>query len=59
MPLADEVVSGGIPGFLSDAATVFGSIWDAMTANPVIGICIGLGLLGVGARVFKRFRKSV
>ena len=58
MSLADDVVSG-VSGFLSDAASVFGSVWNAMTANPVIGVFIGLGLLGVGARVFKRFKKSV
>lgn len=59
MPLADEVVSGGISDFVSNAASVFGSVWDAMTANPVIGVFVGLGLLAGGARVFKRFRKSV
>ena len=59
MPLANEVVSGGISDFLSNAVSAFGTVWSAMTANPAIGVFIGLGLLGAGARVFKRFRKSV
>ena len=59
MPLPDEVVSGGISDFLSNAASVFASVWDAMTANPVIGVFIGLALLGSGAGLFARFRSSV
>lgn len=59
MPLADDVVSGGISDFVSNAASVFSSVWDAMTANPVIGVFLGLALLGSGAGLFARFRHSV
>lgn len=59
MPLADEVVSGGISDFLSGAVSAFGTVWDAMTANPAIGVLVGLGLLGAGSKVFKCFRKAV
>lgn len=48
-----------ITGFLTNAVSVFGSCWTAMTNNPVIGVFIGLGLLGAGAGVFRRFRRAV
>ena len=34
---------------LSNAVTVFGSCWDAMTSNVPIAILVGLSLLGSGA----------
>lgn len=48
-----------ITGFLTNAVSVFSSVWTAMTNNPVIGVFIGLGLLGAGAGVFRRFRRAV
>lgn len=48
-----------ISTFLTNAVTVFGQCWTVMTNNPVIGVFVGLGLLGAGAGVFRRFRKAV
>jgi len=48
-----------ITGFLTNAVTVFGSCWTAMTNNPVIGVMVGLSLLGTGAGLFARFKQSV
>lgn len=43
---------------LSNAVTVFGSCWDAMTSN-VPAILVGLSLLGSGAGLFAKFRHAV
>lgn len=48
-----------ITGFMTNAVSVFGTVWTAMTNNPVIGVFIGLGLLGSGAGLFARFRHAV
>jgi len=48
-----------ITGFLTNAVSVFGSCWSAMTANPVIGVLVGLSLLGTGAGLFARFKSAV
>jgi len=48
-----------ITGFLTNAVTVFGSCWDAMTSNPVVGVLVGLSLLGTGAGLFARFKSAV
>ena len=44
---------------LSNAVTVFGSCWDAMTSNVPIAILVGLSLLGSGAGLFAKFRHAV
>ena len=44
---------------LTNAVTVFGSCWDAMTSNVPIAILEGLSLLGSGAGLFAKFRHAV
>jgi len=54
-----EGVTDFVTQALSNAVNVFGSCWSAMTANPVIGVLVGLSLLGTGAGLFARFKSSV
>lgn len=48
-----------ITAMLTNAVTVFGKCWDAMTANVPIAILVGLSLIGSAAGLFAKFRRAV
>ena len=38
--------------------TMCQSFWSLMTNNPYLALCLGVGLLGTGFRVFRRARRT-
>ena len=42
---------------ISTLTTVFGEIWTLMTSNPYLCVFLASGLIFVGVRIFKRFKR--
>lgn len=49
-----EAISGGI----SNAISLLGQAWTALTSNEVLVIFVGVTLLGSGITLFRKLRKG-
>lgn len=54
--LAD--VSMTVSGMLTDVGTLLNEVVTVIAGNPVMSAFLGISLLGAGAKLFKRIRKS-
>lgn len=54
--LAD--VSMTVSGMLTDVGTLLNEVVTVIAGNPVMSAFLGIALLGAGAKLFKRIRKS-
>ena len=54
--LAD--VSMTVSGMLTDVGTLLNEVVTVIAGNPVMSAFLGIALVGAGAKLFKRIRKS-
>lgn len=53
--------SGGMSAILSAMETItdlMGKVWDLMTSNPLLTLCVAAGLIPIGVRAFVAIRKA-
>lgn len=43
---------------LSNMTTLVNAAWDVIVANPVLSICVGSCLIGVGFAIFSRAKAA-
>lgn len=55
-------LEGGLPAAISqgatDAVTLLGTAWTAMTGNPYLCVFLGVTMLSAGILLFRRLRKG-
>ena len=56
--LAEAGASMTVSGLLTDVGTLLNQVIDIIGGNPVLSALLGCALVGVGARLFRRIRKS-
>lgn len=54
------VASSGfsVADILSQCVTLVNSAWDVIAANPVLSLCVGACLIGVGFSIFRRAKSA-
>ena len=54
--LADATMT--VSGMLTDVGTLLNEVVTVIAGNPVMSAFLGIALVGAGAKLFKRIRKS-
>lgn len=47
-----------VSSVIADVSTVLNSVVTTIAGNPVLVVMLGMSLVGAGARLFKKLRKS-
>lgn len=47
-----------VTSLLSDVPGVVSSVFESMTANPILCVFLGMGVIGAGAALFARLKRT-